>query len=133
MPRFTRRQRQKITLRIFLTFLVIISIYEIFAFANKVYKEYQINLQIDEAIAQKNFLIQDNIDKQNEILYYESDQYKEKIAKSSLNLHKPGEIVINIKDNEGNFLGDERESANADFSKLPNYKKWFIYFFGIRK
>jgi cell division protein FtsB len=133
MARFTRKQKQKLGFRIFLIGLIVVAVYEIFAFADKVYKEYQINLQLEEALSQKEFLIRDNLSKQKEILYYQSEEYKEKVAKSSLNLHKPGEIVFNIKDTEGNFLGDERVNNSVEVEKLPNAKKWFVYFFGIKK
>ncbi|MDD4352045.1 MAG: septum formation initiator family protein [Candidatus Gracilibacteria bacterium] len=132
MARLSRKQRQQMGFRILIAALVVVAVYEVFAFADKVYKEYQINLQIEEAKEQKTFLAKNNTEKQNKILYYESDEYKEKVAKSSLNLHRPGEIVINIKDEQGNFLGDNRPSAEIDVEKLPNPKKWLVYFFGIQ-
>jgi cell division protein FtsB len=132
MARLSRKQRQQMGFRILIAALVVVSVYEVFAFADKVYKEYQINLQIEEAKEQKTFLAKDNTEKQNEILYYQSDEYKEKVAKSSLNLHRPGEIVINIKDEQGNFLGDNRIREEIDVEKLPNPKKWLVYFFGIQ-
>jgi len=130
MKRLTRKEKRKLGFKILIALLVLVVLYELYAFASKVYLEYQINLQIEEALQQKDFLIDDNREKQDEILYYDSDDYKEKIAKGSLNMHKPGEIVINIKDEEGNFLGSERDEGETDVEKLPNYRKWWLYFFG---
>lgn len=131
MPFLTRKQRQKTGFKILLGVLIFFTVYEVYAFASKVYLEYQINLQIQEALEQKEFLIKDNAVKEEKILYYKSDEYKERLAKESLNMHKPGEIVFQIKDSAGNFLTEER-AGDLDLDKLPNYEKWMTYFIGTQ-
>jgi len=131
MPFLTRKQRQKTGFKILLGVLIFFTVYEVYAFASKVYLEYQINLQIEQALEQKQFLIKDNQEKQNEIMYYQSDEYKERLAKESLNLQKPGELVFHIKDSAGNFLTEERASG-PELDKMPNYQKWATYFIGIQ-
>jgi cell division protein FtsB len=59
------------------------------------------------------------------IKYYQSDDYKEKIARERFGLQKPGEeVVIIVPENKP----AEVEEVKKD--DRTNYQKWWDYFFG---
>ena len=59
-----------------------------------------------------------------QILYYQSASYREKIARERLGLMKPGEEVIVILPEEKKQVA-EKDPNDA----LPNYQKWWNFFF----
>ena len=77
-------------------------------------------------------LAEENSKKIQDFEYYNSDAYKEKIAKQSFGLINPGEEVIIIpeKKNPPALTKDEEEKQHQDaLDKSPNYKKWWLFFF----
>lgn len=100
-------------------------------------KENQRNKQIENEIealqeeAQK--LRQNNQDMQEKILYYDTSDFQEKIAKDKLNLQKENENVAIIKPTP--TLKESKADNSVDNeSKMPeeeksNYQKWIDYFF----
>ena len=58
--------------------------------------------------------------------YFQSEEFLEKEARLKLNLTKPGEKVIIVKQPEGFMDGEGRGVAVEDVS---NIQKWWNYFF----
>jgi len=100
-------------------------------------KENQRNKQIEGEInalkeeAEK--LRQNNQEMQEKIVYFETPEFQEKIAKDKLNLQKGNENVAIIKPTP---LPKESETNNPSVIKdeaktedKPNYQKWMDYFF----
>lgn len=100
-------------------------------------KENQRNKQIEKEIsilreeAQK--IRQNNHEMNEKIVYFETPQFQEKIAKEKLNLQKENENVAIIKPSPvSNEYYQEKENVPASEKKIqekPNYKKWIDYFF----
>ncbi|MDH4330448.1 MAG: septum formation initiator family protein [Candidatus Moranbacteria bacterium] len=74
------------------------------------------------------------------ISYFETKEYKERISKERLNLQKKGERVVSVKfgpeSNREVADSEKNESVMAqevlgdkDDVNIPNYKKWWDYFF----
>ncbi len=77
-------------------------------------------------------LRQNNQDMKEKIVYFETPEFQEKIAKEKLNLQKDNENVAIIKSapvlKEKN---QEVESGQAiSYPEKPNYAKWWDHFFG---
>lgn len=89
------------------------------------YKNYQLNLkeaQLNTDIASLENEIQDL---RNKIVYYQSDEYRDKMLRARLNLKKAGEQVVVITP------APEAEIV-AEKVELPknNPQRWLWYFFG---
>jgi len=103
-----------------------------FKYASAVYKDYQVESEIKNLKEKIVFLQSENKRLDILIKYLDTDAYKEITAKSELNLRRPGEIVIAIKDEE-NIEIEKLEKFISDdeiYTPIPIYKKWFQLFFG---
>ena len=85
------------------------------------------NLKIEaERIERENMQIQDKI------TYLESQEYKEKEARDKLNLQNPEEklVILKTRSNEKKIETDEKPTQiTSSVSQLPNWQKWWNYFF----
>ncbi|MCX6763514.1 MAG: septum formation initiator family protein [Candidatus Moranbacteria bacterium] len=102
-------------------------------------REFQKKRQIQEEIrklqeeAQK--ISRENSAIQEKIAYLESHDYQEKEAKDKLNLQKPDEKVVVVRKSvseENRIPVSQEEIAETVPEKpsIPNYQKWWNYFFG---
>lgn len=66
-----------------------------------------------------------NDELQRLINYFSTPEYKEREARLRLGLQKPGENVVIIPGLEGSAGGE----AAAQPVELPNWRRWFNYFF----
>ena len=99
-----------------------------FSVASEVSDRYQLETEISDLKQQVMSLEGRNSQLSDLIGYFESPEYREKEARSKLNLQLPGEHVVVIPPAEGRV-----ESAVAeDVTEGPsNIVKWWDYFFGI--
>ena len=70
--------------------------YLLFVVGKTLYQSYQVRKELDDMQAQIQELKDSNQQLQADITYYQSDSYKERIARERLGLQKPGEKVIVI-------------------------------------
>ncbi len=110
--------------------------YMLYSLTVSVYKHYQIQQHIKDYEQRNAQLELQNSQKIEDFQYYTSDQYREKIAKQSLGLVNPGEKVIVLTPAASNpFLDEEddyfdsRIPLQKRYSDLPNYMKWWKFFF----
>jgi cell division protein FtsB len=108
--------------------LIFICLLVVAAFlANVKYKQWQnqktISKEKEALIKQAQELEQKNLELKNSLTYLNSADYKEKTAKSQLNLKKEGEQVYGFIDTQNN--GQEE---TAPQNNKPNYQKWIEYF-----
>jgi len=112
----------------FLTFL-----YIFFALATSIYRDYQLEVNIqkfEDEIAQ---LAQLANQKPKDVDYFQSLQYKDKYAKENLNLLNPGEKLIIIPQEDRVVRTEEIVIGQYDYPhilELPNRNQWWEYFFG---
>lgn len=65
------------------------------------------------------------------ISYFETSEFQEKIAKEKLNLQKPDENVVVVKQRVGEQTQsvDNQDTDIEDEYVEPNYRKWWNFFF----
>lgn len=123
-PRHRKILSSKLTIFGLATILALIS----WAVFNTLTKQETVNQQTAKLELEIQELEQQNIDLDNLIDYFASNEYIEKEAREKLNLAKPGEKVIMIpEEGVGNVLGVA--NLNKDGSK-SSPTKWLNYFFG---
>ena len=111
----------------------LIFLYIFFALATSIYRDYKLEVniqQFEDAIAR---LAEMADQKPKDIKYYQSEQYKDKYAKENLNLLNPGERLIIIPQEEKivkSVSVIDRFDYPADVLELPNRNQWREYFFG---
>lgn len=106
--------------------------YMLYHLAVSIYENYQIEKHIAEFEARNVELQTENKQKQEDLEYYISDEYIDKIAKQNLNLVNPGEKVIVIPDEDLVVLSQDEDTAALSEqirASWPNPKKWWKFFF----
>lgn len=92
------------------------------------YKNYTLNVQEMKLRSDVATLQVDIQNLKNQIVYFQSDSYKEKMQREKLNLQKPGEKVVVItpepKLAEGN--ADQKQKNTGS-----NPQEWWSYLIGI--
>ena len=65
------------------------------------------------------------------IAYFETPEFQEKIAKEKLNLQKPDENVVVVKQGVGEQaqVAGAEDKTTQDEHDDPNYLKWWNFFF----
>ena len=98
--------------------------YLLFVVGKTLYQSYQVRKEIDGMTVEMQTLRESNKKLQADILYYQSDSYKERIARERLGLQKPGEKVIVI-------LPEQKQDVKEKdpYNKLTNPEKWWQFFF----
>jgi len=107
--------------------------YMLYNLTVSIYENYQIEKHIASFEARNEELRLENAQKQDDLAYYISSEYIDKIAKQNLNLVNRGEKLIVIPDEDlVTFSSDETASqlSESERSSWPNPKKWWEFFFG---
>jgi cell division protein FtsB len=101
-------------------------LYLMYTVGRLAYKNYQFNVEETKLRQDITSLENDIQNLSNQIIYFQSDSYKEKMMRAKLNLQKEGEKVVVITP-EPNVVvvPDEKKE------ELKNPEKWLRYFFGI--
>lgn len=73
----------------------------------------------------------ENKDLSERIAYFETSEFQEKVAKEKLNLQKPDETVVVVKQavRQGEQKNNEQIIVEEDKVIVPNYRKWWDFFF----
>lgn len=105
------------------------------ALVRETYKKNAIQEEIRKLEAEAEKIEKGNLAIHEKIAYFESKEYQEKEAKDKLNLQNQGESVIIIRPSASGGSGQEEKKEENDQvgkikgGKLPNYYKWWNYFF----
>jgi cell division protein FtsB len=97
----------------------------VFSAGRLIYKNYQLNQEEAKLKSDVVSLENEVQDLKNQIVYYQSDSYKEKMLRAKLNLQKEGEKVVVIT-----APPDVQQVAEDKKENLTNPQKWLRYFFG---
>jgi len=106
------------------------------AYGKKIYRDRQIQKEIAKLQQEIEQLNQENSRLNNLVNYFSSQDFKEKEAREKLNLQKEDEKVVIFKKESmyhGEEVQDKKESqplTDEAEDKVPNWKKWWQYFFG---
>ena len=112
--------------------IIVVILYISLSVSRSVMKNYQINTHIKEL---ENKIQQLELEKnylQSLITYYKTDTFKELKTREELGYKKEGEHVLSVPvENEQDALNATHVAARQEDSEthLPNYQKWFKYFF----
>lgn len=87
------------------------------------YQNYTINQRINSLKSEVVSLEKDNKELRDNIEYYKTDAYKEKVARQRLGLKMPGESVVVIVPEE------EGEEEKNEVKRDSNPQKWWNFFF----
>lgn len=104
--------------------LGIIILYLLYIVGKTLYQSSLVRKQVDDLKASLIEAELSNKQLGEQIVYYQSASYREKIARERMGLMKPGEEVIVILP-EGKKQVAEKDPNDA----LPNYQKWWNFFF----
>jgi len=108
-------------------------LYIFFALATSIYRDYKLEINIQEFKDEIDDLAQMANQKPKDVQYHQSEQYKDKYAKESLNLLNPGEKLIIIPQEDKVVKSEEIIINRLDYSNIlerPNRNQWWEYFFG---
>lgn len=101
-------------------------LYMMYTVGRLAYKNYQFNVE-EMKLRQDIATLENDIQTlENQIIYFQSDSYKEKMLRAKLNLQKEGEQVVVITPEPKTEIVPEESGK-----KLTNPEKWYKYFFGI--
>jgi cell division protein FtsB len=102
----------------------VVALYLLYAVGKTLYQSYLVRKEVEDLKISIAEMQQSNKELSEKIIYYQSPSYQEKIARERMGMQKPGEQVIVI-------LPEERpKEVNEDpDAGLPNYQKWWNFFF----
>ena len=106
--------------------------YMLYNLTVSIYENYQIEQHIADFKERNAALKEDNQQKMDDLQYYISDEYIDKVAKQNLNLINPGEKVIVITDEDLVVLSQDEDTAALSEQirqSWSNPKKWWKFFF----
>lgn len=94
----------------------------------EMYKKYLIEQEIKGLEKEISLTQSKNTELLQLLNYFKTPEYKERQARSLLNLQKPGEYAVALQ----NSNDDQSESSHQDLPapKISNLKLWWQYFFG---
>lgn len=124
------------TTKIILIVEFILLSYMLYVLSTSLYKSYQVDRFISQAQEENAKIEKSNYLLLEDYQYYQSNAYKEKIAKQNFGLVRPGEEVIILTPDTGAYSsGEERITVAAKeyYRNLSNPKKWFLFFFDREK
>jgi len=107
--------------------------YLIYSLTKNVYNSYKIDTYIETFRAENDRIAKENAQKNEDYLYFTSEEYIDKIAKQSLGLVNPGEEVIVLSEDVLSKNDEPADSGTGEFAKdagLSNAQKWWKFFFG---
>lgn len=106
-------------------FWLAIVLYMMYTVGRLAYKNYQFNSE-EAKLKEEVAILENEIQSlKNQIVYYQSDSYKEKMLRAKLNMQKEGEKVVIIPPEPPVENVDEKKKDN-----LSNPGKWVRFFFG---
>lgn len=106
--------------------------YLLYSLTKNVYNSYKVDKYIESFEKENASIEMENKQKNEDYLYFTSEEYIDKIAKQNLGLVNHGEEVIILAEssvNEGVELSQDLSGGFAKDSKDSNFMQWFKFFF----
>lgn len=130
--------------KIFLFIAIFVLIFLLIGLVRETYRKHQLVREINSLKANVDKLEGDNQQLVDLMDYFKEDSYLEKEARIKLNLKNPGETVVVLSKDvvdgvevirTGSVLEEEEnkniEPESNNDSEMPNYWKWWEYFFNL--
>jgi len=112
----------------YLLLMSIIFLVVVGAYTRSFYQDYQVKREIDNLKKETAQMEVKKMESLELLNYLKSDEFAEKKARLEMNMIKPGEQAVVIKNLE-TIEKNRQVENNMIKSNLPNYKKWWDYFF----
>lgn len=95
------------------------------------YRSRMIQKEVEDLKSQAQHIQNENEALRQRIAYLQTPEFQEKVAKEKLNLQKPDENVVVVKPEMvvKDAQNGEIQQQNELAKELPNYKKWWNFFF----
>lgn len=136
LMKFSWQETSRTTKTVLVAEFLLVS-YLLYALAVNVYHGYQIDYHIQNFQEENRKIAEANQKAADDLLYYTSNEYLEKIAKQNLGLVNAGEEVVVLSedilkgpDPEG-FVQEAEGSELQRYYHLSNPHKWWKFFFEI--
>lgn len=110
------------------------AVYVVYVAGKEAYRGRKIEREIDVLRQEAEKIKMENESLQEKISYYDTDEFREKIAKEKLNLKKEDEMVVEIRPTariQKEDVVENIESPVAVPIELKNYQKWWNQFFSL--
>lgn len=108
--------------------------YILFGIGKSIWKNWKVNQTIKNSEDSINALEEKNNYLKNQLVYMQTDVYKELEARSRLGLKKPDEKMILVPENTNSKKNTIQKSNNTtgevSIENLPNPTKWWKYVWG---
>ncbi|MBI2848824.1 MAG: septum formation initiator family protein [Chloroflexi bacterium] len=116
--------------RVFLLLTIPILVYLGFSTGKKALDAYSLNQQANEIRRQIDALKARYTDLQNQVQYFQSEEYVEKAAREQFGLVKPGDVaVVVVAPKPVPSLKDEKAASHSPQSP-PNWQLWWGFLLG---
>lgn len=128
--------KRKFSSAIFLFIIGIIIALTVSTIAIKeAYRGRKIEKEISDLKQQAERIQNDNRTFQNQIDYYNTPEFIEKVSKDKINLQKTDEQVVIINQNKAETIQAENQQnqETEESNNESNYKKWWYFFFKYNK
>lgn len=130
-----QQEKKSLTFQLVLMAGFLFFFYMFFALASSIYRDYKLESEIGKFEAEIDKLALAANQKPKDLMYLQSDEYKDLYGKESLNLLNPGEEWISVPKPEENIEEGPVELTPEVFSpeavlNQPNPIQWKEYFFG---
>ncbi len=93
-------------------------------------KNYKLRQQAAALEAQNTQLQADITNLQNKITYYNSNDYKELVARQKLNLQAPGESVVIVPHTSSNNDSSSTTNQTSQTASKSKFQQWLDFLFG---
>jgi len=107
--------------------------YLLYSLTKNIYSSYQIDKYISSFEQENTLIEQENKQKNDDYLYFTSEEYIDRIAKQNLGLVNPGEEVIILSPELlAQDLGTDEDLVDGDYAKYSedsNTQAWWNFFF----
>lgn len=115
--------------RWFLVTAFVVAVLVAFGYARAYYQDYKIRQEIDSLQEQVKKLERKKLESMDILKYVTSDAFVEEKARTELNLKKPGENVLIVKNQaESVDTGETAKKPPVEKTLLNNTIKWWYYF-----
>ncbi|KKT89900.1 MAG: hypothetical protein UW87_C0001G0010 [Candidatus Moranbacteria bacterium GW2011_GWC2_45_10] len=111
------------------------AIYVIYVAGKEAYRGRKIEKEIEALRQEAEQIRAENGGLQEKISYFDTNEFREKIAKEKLNLKKEDEKVVEIRP-VAMIKGDQAEAPEqptAPSPEIKNYRKWWNRFFNLQE
>ncbi|EKE19246.1 MAG: hypothetical protein ACD_9C00073G0007 [uncultured bacterium] len=110
---------------------IVLAVFILSNAVREAYRSRSIEKEVENLKKEAERIQSENKELAERIAYLETPEFQEKIAKEKLNLQKADENVVVVKQGAAkeNQPSNEQITVQEDLREIPNYRKWWDFFF----